>query len=109
MIGRDDGGGVGLCSVAGESGGDAAAGREWREVEADGVYVLDLGAGRGPERWEWVVGGGGDDWVSTVFLGGEGKLVCCGGRPCRTHFTCCCRSPALAGLTGRFRRLGAVR
>ncbi|KAK4153480.1 hypothetical protein C8A00DRAFT_33771 [Chaetomidium leptoderma] len=53
------GGGLALCSVAGE------AGEGWREVEADGVYVVKVGEGS-TERHDWVVGEGAADFVSGI-------------------------------------------
>jgi hypothetical protein len=92
------GGGMVLCSVAGEGHG----GEGWREVEADGVYVVKVGGGGPPQRCGWVVGEGADDFVSTL-----GWLRCCvlgcGRLSCQTYSTSC-RSPALAGSTRRCRR-----
>ncbi|KAK4125569.1 hypothetical protein N657DRAFT_654199 [Parathielavia appendiculata] len=53
------GGGLALCSVAapGEDG--------WREVEADGVYVVTVGEVV-PERHDWAVGDGAVDFVSGI-------------------------------------------
>lgn len=82
-----------MCSVAGEGEG-------WREVEADGVYVMEVGSGQEPERYEWVVGEAEGDYVSAA-----GGLVGMrrGGLSCQTYFTGC-RSPALAGSTRRFQQ-----
>ncbi|EAQ87824.1 hypothetical protein CHGG_04443 [Chaetomium globosum CBS 148.51] len=53
-------GGLALCSVAGE------AGEGWREVEADGIYVVDVGEDASPERYDWVVGEDAADFVSGI-------------------------------------------
>jgi hypothetical protein len=97
LVGDLGGGGMVLCSVAGEGHG----GEGWREVEADGVYVVKVGEGRRPHQCDWVVGEGADDFVSTL-----GWLRCCalgyGRLSCQTYSTSC-RSPALAGSTRRCR------
>ncbi|KAK4103437.1 hypothetical protein N658DRAFT_505137 [Parathielavia hyrcaniae] len=51
--------GLALCSVAapGEDG--------WREVEADGVYVMTVGEAV-PQRHDWVVGDGAADFVTGI-------------------------------------------
>ncbi|AEO66606.1 uncharacterized protein THITE_2150398 [Thermothielavioides terrestris NRRL 8126] len=56
-----DGPGLALCSVAGEKG------QEWREVEADGIYRVELGeATPHPQRVDWVVGDDASDFVSGI-------------------------------------------
>lgn len=99
LLGGLEGGGVGLCSVAGE----ACGGEGWREVEADGIYVIKVGEVGGPRRRDWVVGEDADDFVSTL-----GRLRRCafgrGRLSCQTYFTSC-RSPASAGSTRRCRQV----
>ncbi|KAL2255574.1 hypothetical protein VTK26DRAFT_3100 [Humicola hyalothermophila] len=57
-------GGLELCSVAGMMGG---GGEMWREVEADGIYVLRLGGvGETMTRYDWVVGDDAGDFVSGI-------------------------------------------
>ncbi|KAK3897643.1 hypothetical protein C8A05DRAFT_19629 [Staphylotrichum tortipilum] len=69
-----EGGGMELCSVSGEGEG-------WKEVEADGVYAMTLGAGgEVVERYEWVVGGEGEgNYVSGI--GRFNKALPSGGAP----------------------------
>jgi asparagine synthetase B (glutamine-hydrolysing) len=92
------GGGLALCSIAapGEEG--------WREVEADGVYVVTVGQ-TVPKRHDWVVGEGAADFVSTCGQSWD-FAPDRGGLSCQTYSTCS-RSPALASSIGRC-RLGAV-
>ncbi|KAL2130353.1 hypothetical protein VTI74DRAFT_6557 [Chaetomium olivicolor] len=49
-----------LCSVAGE------AGEGLTEVEADGVYLIELGEGGREERYDWVVEKEARDFVSGI-------------------------------------------
>ncbi|KAK4134052.1 putative asparagine protein [Trichocladium antarcticum] len=60
VMASDGAGGVVLCSVAGA----VAGGEVWKEVEADGIYALRIGAE--VSRHEWVVGGDGADFVSGI-------------------------------------------
>ncbi|KAH6856336.1 asparagine synthase-domain-containing protein [Chaetomium sp. MPI-CAGE-AT-0009] len=53
-------GGLALCSVPGE------AGEGWREVEADGIYVVTVGEDASPERYDWAVGENAADFVSGI-------------------------------------------
>lgn len=100
LVARDaGGGGLELCSVAGADGGRDG----WREVEADGIYAARVGAaGRGVEvvRYEWVVGGDADEFVSGLAcraLRGFVLYVFGRGQAYSTRD----RSPVLAGLTRR--------
>ncbi|KAK4146066.1 uncharacterized protein C8A04DRAFT_10072 [Dichotomopilus funicola] len=53
-------GGLELCSVAGESC------EGWKEVEADGVYVVTVGGDPDPVRYDWVVGPDATNFVSGI-------------------------------------------
>jgi len=72
------------------------------------VYVVEVGAGEAPVRWDWVVGEDADDFVSAAAAAaGDVRLRLRalfdrGGLSCRTYFTCS-RSPALAGSIRRCR------
>ena len=88
-------GGLALCSVAGE------AGEGWREVEADGIYVVDVGEDASPERYDWVVGEDAADFVSTLAWSAASYALDRGRPSCQTYFTFS-RSPALAGSTKRY-------
>ncbi|KAK0647623.1 asparagine synthase-domain-containing protein, partial [Cercophora samala] len=68
MVKKMDGGGVVLGSIGGNGGGEG----EWEEVEADGVYSMDLGGGGEVRKHEWVEGG--ENFVSASFPRGERGL-----------------------------------
>lgn len=75
-------GGMALCSITG------GAGEEWREVEADGIYVVKPLDGAQPERRDWVVDEDAADFVSTLCqlwtcAAGRGRLSC------QTYSTSC--------------------
>jgi asparagine synthetase B (glutamine-hydrolysing) len=80
LMAPTEGGGLALCSVAGQTE------EGWEEVEADGVYVVTLGVEATPERHDWVVGDGAADFVSTF-----GRASSCaldrGRLSCQTYFT----------------------
>jgi asparagine synthetase B (glutamine-hydrolysing) len=82
-----------LCSVP----GDAREG--WREVEADGIYVVAVGEGTSPERYDWVVGEDAADFVSTLAWSAAGYAFD-RGRPSRQTYFTLSRFPALASSTG---------
>lgn len=87
-------GGLALCSVAGE------AGEGWREVEADGVYVVAVGKDASPERYDWVVGEDAAGFVSTLAWSAAVYAFDRGRPSCQTYFTLS-RFPALAGSIRR--------
>lgn len=97
MIKDGEGQELEICSLAGEGEG-------WREVEADGVYVVRL---RGGSKWvverhEWLQGGKeAADFVSTSPIVGFFGSVIEVGLSSQTYSTGC-RSPALAGSIERF-------